>query len=715
MAEEPMMLRKVSAVVGSESERTRRAVFGILLAASVATHWQWFKVTPTFLGGDGQGFPEPAFSHIPSSLSTWWSLTGLGSPNVQLYQFPIYHLWGLFGFLHVGFGATQSLTILVPTALLSFFAPYYLARHLDFGLVESMVAGLFYGLSTPILVMESSEPFLMLALTVLPLALAFLIRAIRHRSTVSAVLAVAFLSAIGYLDVRVEVVALGIGAVIVAALAREIANKQVIRLALVAAGTWGALNFFWVVSFAWSTSSAVGSLTSRGVFGDSFTNFLHALTIVHGSWKYGEVFPFILSPIPFLAYSTPLVIALALFTMVRSGRSRSTSERVLLFAVAPLAIVMIALSTQDNPPFGHLFSWLYDHVPLMNLYRTANIFMVASALLISLLASVMVRRLRTPGSTSRLTLVTLLISALMSCWLVQSGILTMTRGNLMFTSSVPPTGNLQLGNLLARDSEYSRLLWVPSAPLWGQYSPNHPAVAASDLVVPGGPLFKPATPSSLSFGDVITAALSSVAGRHVLGDYRFGYIVIGPAPRGSEASPFLGFGLSRADFIAWARRQPWLVAVHGLFGGYRIFRVHLPTSTPAMHAHNQGSFSYRIISTAAVSTVSLGVPFNSSWSLSTSNLKSACSLLPANDSCRHPSGIISEPSMSLVSGVGGMAALVIRDTSKEPVVFNLSLFQPHATFVVIGSDISSLFWLIAVTVSLWVLWFRVRQPRASDR
>ncbi len=714
MTKELKILHSTREVVGSESERTRRSVLGILLAVSVMTHWQWFLVTPTFLGGDGQGFPEPAFSHIPSSLSTWWSLTGLGAPNVQLYQFPMYHVWGLLGALHVGFSSAQSLTILIPTALLSFFAPYYLARHLDFSYVESMAAGLFYGLSTPVLVMESSEPFLMLAVTVLPLALAFLVRAIRYHSVVSAVLTSAFLSLVGYMDVRVEVVALGTCAVILAASVPEVRNRSMVRPALAAIATWVVLNFFWVVSFAWSTSSAVGSLTSRGVFGDAFTNFSHAVTLVHGSWKYGQVFPFILSPIPLLAYSVPLVLVLGIASAIRRHQLRSMSERVMLFAVAPLAVVMIVLSTQDNPPFGHLFSWLYNHVPVMNLYRTANIFLVAGAILVSLLTAVTVRRLQMPEASSRVTMVTLVVVVFLSGWLVQSGVLTVSRGNLMFTRSVAPKGNQELGNLLARDSTYSRLLWLPSIPLWSQYSPTHPAVSASDLVTSGGPLYNASTLSNPNFGDVLTTALSSVSGRHVLGNYRFGYLVIPPESTGNQASPFSGVGLSRSDFIVWARKQPWLVAVHGSFGGYRIFRVHLATSTPAMHEHGQGSFSYRIISSTPVSTISLGVPFSSSWSMSASGLRSACPLLPATPACHQTPATVAAPSMTLSSGVGGMATLVVRATTKDPVALDLTLSQPHDTFVVVGSDVSTLLWFVVVGGGLWVLLFGGRRPRESQ-
>lgn len=121
----------------------------------------------------------------------------------------------------------------------------------------------------------------------------------------------------------------------------------------------------------------------------SFADFSNAISLLHPNWPeniFGKVYflraEFLILPI--LAFSS------LFFTKIKSDKKRIQTN-ILFFA--SLALVGAFLAKGSNPPFGGIYPWLFENLPMMKLFRDPTKFYFLVALAYSILISYTLKKI----------------------------------------------------------------------------------------------------------------------------------------------------------------------------------------------------------------------------------------------------------------------------------------------------------------------------------
>ena len=99
----------------------------ILIFLTAISHIEWFNMKSVLFADDWQHRTSVAVSQIINfGHSTWLGYTDFGCPNIQIGSFLPTYMWGLIG----NYDVAVKLTYLIPIAILSVLAPYYLLKYI---------------------------------------------------------------------------------------------------------------------------------------------------------------------------------------------------------------------------------------------------------------------------------------------------------------------------------------------------------------------------------------------------------------------------------------------------------------------------------------------------------------------------------------------------------------------------------------------------------
>jgi hypothetical protein len=542
-----------------------------LIVIGVVTHWQWFVPGYQFRWGDSGGVPAANFPQFGTSFVNWISSTGLGSVNIQPYQSMFYQLWRIASFMGLSFSTTEQLTMLLPMALLSFVSPFLFIRRILRSDVAGFAGALVYGLSTSLLIYEGYEISLGLAFSLLPLTLFAFEVFLRRGSWKTLFGFILIFNVLIYIEVRIAFLA-GLLIIWLTITLLGFRNykfpsiwKFVSAFALLL-----LLNAFWVLDALTTASGSIASTTGRGIFGNNFINFSHAVTLVSGSWVNGTVNVFFLSHIPLIMWVVPILAIFGAFA--HSKTDKDSQWPITLFAGA-IAVSGILLGKQANPPLSSIFPFFYKHVPGFSLFRTGTDFLIIAslgyAILIGRLIASSNYSLKSFSGFSNRALAPIALACVI-VYLATPAVDGRIGG--LFVHRSEPSGLSQLASLVESENGFSRILWLPAVPLWSTYSLSHPSVGALDLIASGEPL-QYNVPFGVTPEVAALARLSSARGLAILKQFSFQYVVLPPPDTASTGDFYAQWSHPRSFYVAWANQQPWLNKVKGYFGSYSVYRL----------------------------------------------------------------------------------------------------------------------------------------------
>ena len=570
-----------------------------LILIGVLIHWQWFIPGHQFRWEDSSGVPSMAFFNFGNSYGSWLSLTDLGSVNVQVYQLMFFQLWHALAVLGLNYAFTLQVTMLWPIALLSFISPFLFIKHVLGSDRAGFVGALIYGTSGSLLFLQGFEVFLALGFALLPLVLFMADKLLRKQDWKSLLQFVLLFSLLMYIEIRVAFLTTLILVlfVIIGVVSGRRPLPAVPKLLLGFSLTLG-LNLFWLNSVFNSSSRAISELTGRGVFGNQFTNFQHALTLLPGSWVNGSLIPFTLGPIPILLWFLPIGAIGGMFLTSNMG---SLPSRATTFFGAIIAWLGVLLATQANPPLPFLYPWVYVHIPGFSLFRVGTDFAVVASLGYGLLIGRIFDGNFHISSRASIRVVRTIFAVALSAAII-SMIVPVVDGQSgsLFVHRDAPIGLRRVTSLIGDKNVFFRTLWLPSLPTWSEYSLDHPAVGAADLLNSGSPLFVN-IPYGESIGTAIVWELGSSMGKKVLEDYSVRYLILPPPDSFNSGVLYSNYGEPRSFYSRWIRRQRWLVSISNAKDGYGIFRVVLPKVTPLlMVGRNVGTVVASVINSSVI-------------------------------------------------------------------------------------------------------------------
>jgi hypothetical protein len=445
-----------------------------------------------------------------------WSFANLGTANtLGAALAPIDSAMGALARLGVPYAALERLWFYYPAVALSYLGPVALARRLGASWQAAAGAGVFYTVNPYALALISGGQLTVgVGYALFPwVALCALWVSSTHKPAAGLVLG-SLVGVQAWYDPRtagLSVAGIVVALVVLACTATRRSLPQVPW-----AATTGAVVVFVLMQGPWLLPSLLavrahlpaGYTTASALATFSLISLTDGLTLFHPFWP----------AMRFIAlYSVP---ALWLVVPVVTARSlaRDPSERTAQVGTA-IYLVFAALVSGSNPPFGFLNTWLFTHVPGMDLFRDPSPYFGPLALGLVLLAGAPAtwgrHQVGAHRAAARATALLWKISAKRSqrqrskgayqIGLPRPPVVALVAIALVVVSAWPALSGELRHNLAPRavPARYERLgrsilrappgavLWVPSTSRFAPVSPEHPSVSAFTLEATTGIEFPP--------------------------------------------------------------------------------------------------------------------------------------------------------------------------------------------------------------------------------
>ncbi len=427
-----------------------------LVAVAVCIHPLWFYPHGLLTEGDWTPVVEPSAAMFIRSLVTWGD-ENLGQANIQLSFFPFLAVWGVMFVWDFPFSVVEKATFFAPIGLFLVLAPFFLSLRLHRRIDVALIVALFYSTTSFGL---GAVPPIHFVYAFAPLLLLLLIYALEKNRIANWLLfAIAYSVAVSY-EIRISYIVLMIlipYAIFLAPRPLREYVKPVSLLLLIGL----ALNAYWWVPMLFLRFQ-INTLFERILFGTSFFDVSHALTIVRYSWMpQGYSSGFFLIPVPWYLWVVPLVAFSPLLY-----RKQTYRRHVLFFSVA--ALIGIFLTKEIATPLPSVYQWLYDNFPGFGVFREASKFFLVTSLAYAALigyALLMIRE-QVRGMFGRgVYRGLLLVFAGIACWHMANFFNPASFGNGE-AKAMPEDYRIFNQYLTEHTNRQDRVLWVPRAPRW---------------------------------------------------------------------------------------------------------------------------------------------------------------------------------------------------------------------------------------------------------
>ena len=239
------------------------------------------------------------------------------------------------------------------------------------------------------------------------------------------------------------------------------------------------LNLYWVLPLLMlkeNTLDALGSAyTTVGALRFfSFADFSHSLSLLHPNWPenlFGKTY--FLQPefllLPMLAFSSLLFV-------------KKFKENTLIVGFAVLGLVGAFFSKGANEPFGFLYVWLFEHVPLFVMFRDPTKFYVLIIMSYAVLIPFTLYSITQAIKKYQTKLVWLVPVVFLFYWviLIRPAITGSLGGT--FRQRKVPVQYVLLKELLQKEQGFFRTLWVPRQSRFAYSSSNQLPIEAESLL-----------------------------------------------------------------------------------------------------------------------------------------------------------------------------------------------------------------------------------------
>jgi len=574
-----------------EVELKKNSYFVFLISVGIISHWRWF--IPGFVSqfSDSGVWPNTAMSQVGVlQTGTWSNLIDFGSPNVQPYHDLFLQLFRLCALIHINFSAAEQILIFIPSAILSFVAPFILIRKLTSSNRGGVAGALIYGFSCCMVSYEQTEFWLPLAFAILPICIYFFVELLAVKSWKFAALFLLFTNLIISLDVRVSFIEIIILLIFTSVnFSKSIFSKKlVVQLSIIT--LLGIItNLYWIIVVSTSSSGAISRTAARDVFGNNFTDFLHSITVTSGIWLSGGNF-FTLTTIPMQLWALPLLAIFAVY--FENDCTTDSVWRIKLFGLV-LLFLGIMESKQNNPPISNFFLFFREYVPGFSIFRTGYFFNFLSITGYSVLVGFLFSKSRFSSYKSFNFITQKFFVGLMAL-IVSVNLVPMVTGSIggLFSSQAAPRGLKEIDKLIDGNSFY-RTLWIPSTSNWSSYSLNHPRVEFSTVLDRASSKL----PTNL-ISPGLNRLTNSLRFSTLINNFEIKYLVV-QSNSHSQNINYAYFGYTRSEILSILNSEKWVKKI-GEFGNYVVYENLLFSGSTSVQTKNISPHSMNFLNSSTL-------------------------------------------------------------------------------------------------------------------
>lgn len=418
--------------------------------------------------------------NVPLAWSDSGSV-GMGHYKVPLlWNWPVNFIFGLFSEM----GFNYNLMLVIFGYLLSFSLAIYginkILKLYKIGKAGRQAGILLYLLNSYfILLLDGGQLNLALAYGAIPVGIFYFLNAVRDNSTFIDLLKFGLAAyLVSIFDIRMVYVLIIIIWLLFVSIDLNLIKriKKYILTGSVAGIILLIFHWYWIYpSIFLRTPSLPGGLgrLSQVEF-LSFTKLKHAVSMLQPHWPlndFGQVANF-----NRFFLIIPIFIALGIIFHIKKRK---------IWGWVLIALVFIFLTKGNNLPFGEAYEWLFINVPGFSLFRDSSKFYFGIAMAYSMLIAFSVNELKYRILKFPLTGLFVLILIMLN-YPVWTGKMTGTFRNVEHENNY-----LELNKVLENDTQFGRVLWIPTKAPLGYSSDRRLAVEMNELAL--NPLFNLAT------------------------------------------------------------------------------------------------------------------------------------------------------------------------------------------------------------------------------
>lgn len=437
----------------------------IVTCVIILVFHSWLLNTNPNLGADLSYDFEPIYEGFPRPFA-WRELVshGLGTYVVNtLWSYPVQVVFQLFLLFDIPFWLQMKYFALLPILIISAFGIYQLSKIYK---SDWLPAALFYITNTYfLLLIDGGQLQLGLAYALLPLCVYLFKIAVEGQFQRKLLFAVS-VWLLGAFDMRIVLLLVVVVGIHFLFDVRKIREYLVILITTLVVLI--LLNLYWILPGVLSRPVVLpeGHGDPTKLVNLSFATITHALFLQQPHW-YKNVFGHVSEPIWYFALIPVLAFSVTL-------TKRWLSKGVLIWLT--IAAVGIFLSKGANPPFSDTYEWLFTNLPGFNVFRDPTKFFFIVSLAYAILIGTSVNALKGFFESKYIYAGFLFLTL----FLVRPVFL----GNMTGTFSKPIYLNEQkeIEKLLSTDTDFGRVLWLPTKTSLGYYSSVHPSVELADLL-----------------------------------------------------------------------------------------------------------------------------------------------------------------------------------------------------------------------------------------
>lgn len=489
-----------------KKRKTDITIIIALLTFSLFLHRGYFYPGIMTKGDWGFNFKEqmePYFS-LPYA---WWSEISISTMKTPMFAwYPLIITYGVLAkFFSFDFSILERVLFFFPVTFLPALSMYYLTHSLFKNRVVCLFSAILYSSNTLILLWSITWLTLSMTYSLTPLILALFIQSLQEKSSKKVVLTSIILAISFAYEARITYMTLWI--LVLYFLYINLIERSLPRLisSLKMLAYFGITLFmlvaYWVLPFFLGGGREASASRLSLKPWTSFNQLIHAITLKNSDYAIiGEMRSFVVQPVNPIFFII-LIIAFSAILL------RKKEKNVIFFSL--LALIGIFLVKGENPPFGFIYTWLFENFPGFNLFRDASKLFPLIALSYSVLFGVAIsdlgkiigRKIKRQ-SKSKMAVIcffTLVFSSqVIMAWPALAYQMKTYTGRDYYPSlPAPPEEYLKIKTFITEQPSGFRTLWLPEISRFSFYSREYPTIpterfsqtditAISNLATPAG-------------------------------------------------------------------------------------------------------------------------------------------------------------------------------------------------------------------------------------
>ncbi len=454
----------------------KNTFFWLVLVGSILFIYGRWLLPGDLTWGDWSTWPKAALLEW-RQFNIWWDQTTLGRSFLDLGSAlwaPFFWLGGqLAHFLNLPFNVISRILWYGPFIFFSLISmPIFWKEIISKSSDGWFIATFLYTINTyALLLTMGGHISVAMVLAMAPLLVAISIKAIRSKQVVWILTSTLLWIIASYYEPRITllVIFLTLVSACIFLTRKNLWRTFIIfgwyGLSLVLAHLW------WVIPLLTQKSNTLIPSTHLSV-DKSYIDFTHALLLYHPQWPnnvLGQI-----NSVPIIYVVFPVMIIIVNWLAWKKNQFKKT------IAILSLLYLLGAfLSKGDNPPFGGIYHFLFDHFVFFKPFRDASKFMLFLMFASSIIIGLGFHLWQTKSKVFKTSLGLLAAIAYLLIIFVPALELP-TMGT--FSAKTKPQAYKEVDRIIKDNQNFSRTIWMPRPSRFSFFSSQHPNINLTETL-----------------------------------------------------------------------------------------------------------------------------------------------------------------------------------------------------------------------------------------